>query len=170
MVAQDGLNVDIGFYPSAHRVTTKGARVPDGLDIMPLLALRYYAGIATDVRTEQAVTERNVIMNRLRCFEDAVLWEYALVLVRTVAAETHQNRRVLVWMGVVIKFLRLRCNLLPKEDQDNTYWRPLFNQVIMNLEMFLEVAVDRRVLETPHLAPVPIEWVCVADLAAPASM
>lgn len=60
---------------------------------MPLLVLRYYASVTTEWSAEQAGPEHAVIVNHIRHFEAAVMWEYTLNLVRNVAAETYKNSR-----------------------------------------------------------------------------
>lgn len=67
-----------------------------GFEEMKLLALRYYEGVETNWLAEQAGSEPVTIFNRLRRLEAAVLCEYSLTVVRTVAADAHQTLRVLV--------------------------------------------------------------------------
>lgn len=83
------------------------------------------------------------------------------------AAETHQNRRVTVWPGAVVNLLPLHRNVLSNDERANMFWKPLFNQVILNIEKASDAPIDRRVSETPNLAPDPIVLVHIADLALP---
>lgn len=78
-------------------------------------------------------------------FEATVLWEYYLALVRTMAADTHQNSRAPVWPGSNIDFLLLHRNILPNDERANTFWKQLYNQVIFNIEKESEAPTDRCV-------------------------
>lgn len=90
-LAARGLNVDLGSYPGAPNIVATGAPVPAGFAVMSLFILRNYAGAAVDWRTNLEGPERAILQNRLQRFELAVLWEYAVALVRIAAAEVTQN-------------------------------------------------------------------------------
>lgn len=94
---------------------------------MPLIDLCHYAGVAKYWSAEQEGPECATVINILHQFDAAVLWKYDSAHVRTVAAEDHQNYRVPVWPGAVIKVIRLRRKLLPNDERDNKFWKPLFN-------------------------------------------
>lgn len=104
---------------------------------MQLLAYRYYTGAEKDWRAEQAGTERATIINRLRSFDAAVLWEYNLALredcsghrplqsscamVMMGFGEAYQNHHVPVWPRAAINFIRLRRNLLRNDERANKF-------------------------------------------------
>lgn len=66
--------------------------------------------------------------------------------------------------------LRLSRNVMMNDDRAKTFWKPLFNQVISNLEKASDASIYSRVSGTLLLSPALIEWVCLEDLALPASM
>lgn len=92
-VTRDDLKEGIRLNPSAPSVATKGAPVPDGLPIIRVLTLPNYAGAVSEWCTEQKGPEGAIIGKNLLHLDAAVLWEYYLAPVGTVADETHQNRR-----------------------------------------------------------------------------
>lgn len=151
-------------------MVTTGAPVPALFVFMPLLSLPYYGGVATDGRAKQAGPECATIINLLRGFDATVQWEYALALVRTIAAEAHQKHRIPVWPGAVINFSRLRGTFLSNKERANMFWKPLFNLFLLNLEKPSYRLSEGRVSEIPHLAPAPMDWVCMAYLSVPAAM
>lgn len=129
-LTRDIRNADIELYPSAPSIMIRGVPVSASFAIMQIFALHYYVGVAEDWRAEHSEPERTIVINRFRRFAAAVLWEYALALDRTVTSQAHQNYRVPVWPGAVINFIRLHRNLLRKEERANSFWKPLFSQVI----------------------------------------